>query len=218
MKINVLTLFPDFFKTPLHSSMLSKAQEERIIEINVVDIRQFVTDKHQVTDLPPYGGGAGMVMKVEPIDRALESLKVEKGQKDSLIVLTSAKGKLFKQQTAQNFSQLKQLTVVCGHYEGVDERVAQYLVDAEIRVGNFVLTGGEPAALVMVDAVGRLVPGVLGNELSLEGESHSKKGEGAYPQYTRPENYRDWLVPPVLLSGNHQKIAEWRQEQRKKLE
>lgn len=217
MKINILTLFPEFFKKPLQSSILGKAQEEDLIKINLVDIRNFATDKHQITDLPPYGGGAGMVMKVEPIDLALQSLGVKKAQKDSLIVLTSAKGELFNQQTAQTFSNLKQLTIICGHYEGVDERVAKYLVDLEVRVGDFVLTGGEPAALIMIDAVGRLLPGVLGNELSLEGESHSQKGEGAYPQYTRPENYKGWEVPAVLLSGDHQKIADWRQKQRKKI-
>ena len=163
--------------------------------------------------MPPYGGGAGMVMKVEPIDLALQSLGVEKGQQDSWIVLTSAKGQKFTQQKAREWQKLKSLTIVCGHYEGVDQRVVDHLVDAEIRIGDYVLTGGEPAALAMLDAVTRLVPGVVGNDESLEQESHDQPGFLAHPQYTRPEKYKDWQVPEVLLSGNHEKIAEWREKQ-----
>jgi tRNA (guanine37-N1)-methyltransferase len=217
MKINILSLFPDFFRSPLKSSILDRAQKKGQVDIKLINIRDYAAGKHQVTDLPPYGGGAGMVMKVEPIDRALQSLEVEKGQENSLIILTSAKGKKFEQNKAQAWSQLDQLTIICGHYEGVDERVAQHLIDQRVRIGDFVLTGGEPAALVLVDAVTRLIPGVLGNQASLEDESHTTKKMASYPQYTRPEKYKDWQVPPVLLSGNHQKIAEWRQKQKTKL-
>jgi tRNA (guanine37-N1)-methyltransferase len=222
MTINILTLFPDFFTSPLASSILGRAQEQNQVEFNLVDIRDFTTDKHRVTDQPPYGGGPGMVMKVEPIDRALADLTdqgdhFELAQKDPRhrIILTSAKGKQFNQQLAQNYSQLNELTVICGHYEGVDERVAQHLVDEEVRIGDYVLTGGEPAALVMADAVTRLIPNVLGNAQSNVDESHSKPGQLAYPQYTRPREYRDWQVPTILLSGDHQKIEAWRQEHQK---
>ncbi len=224
MKINILTLFPNFFTSSLHSSILGRARDLQQVEFNVVDIRHYAIDKHQVTDERPYGGGPGMVMKVEPIDRALADLTgqgqhfdLAKKSDDHLIVLTSAKGQLFTQQTAQKYSQLQELTIICGHYEGVDERVAQHLVDKEVRIGNYVLTGGEPAALVMTDAVARLIPGVLGNEVSLQDESHGKKNELSFPQYTRPREYRNWLVPAVLLSGDHNKIKKWRQENKQQI-
>lgn len=218
MKLNLLTLFPHFFDTPLNSSMLAKAQERAELTIKLVDIRQFAQDKHQVTDEPPYGGGAGMVLKIEPIDQALQSLGCKKGGVNKKIILTSAKGKLFTQQTAQAYSQLEEITIICGHYQGVDERVAQHLVDEEVRVGDFVLTGGEPAALVMIDSVVRLLPGVLGNEASLENESHQQEGVAGCPHYTRPAEYKGWPVPRVLLSGDHQAIESWRQEEMKKID
>lgn len=217
MKINILSLFPDYFKSPLQTSILARAQQQEQIEIKLIDIRQFAQDKHQITDLPPYGGGPGMVMLVEPIDRALQSLGVKPGTSQEKIVLTSARGDDFNQQTAQKWSRLNQLTIVCGHYEGVDQRVADNLVDAVVRIGDYVLTGGEPAALVMADAVTRLLPGVLGNADSLSEESHNKRGEISYPQYSRPEKYRGWSVPPVLLSGHHQQIDQWRQSQIKQV-
>ena len=158
-----------------------------------------------------------MVMKIKPIDLALESLAVKKGQKQKKIVLTSAKGKLFDQKLAGSYAHLKEITIICGHYEGVDERVAEYLVDEEVRIGDYVLTGGEPAALVMTDALVRLIPGVLGNEQSLQDESHSKTGVLSYPVYTKPEVYRGWSVPPVLLSGHHQKIKDWRRQKKKRI-
>jgi tRNA (guanine37-N1)-methyltransferase len=217
MKINILTLFPEYFSSPLETSILDKAIKRQKIEYNIVNIRDFTQDKHQVTDEPPYGGGAGMVMKIEPIDLALQFLNVKKGQKNKKIILTSAKGSLFDQRQAKQLSQLKEITIICGHYEGVDERVAEDLVDEEIRIGDYVLTGGEPAALVMIDAMVRLIPGVLGNEQSLQDESHMEPGALSYPVYTRPEVYKGWPVPPVLLSGHHEKIKKWRSEQRKKL-
>ena len=219
IKLNLLTLFPDFFTTPLQSSILGKADDKQLVDFKVINIRDYATDKHQVTDQRPFGGGPGMVMKVEPIDRALAAL-TNQGKHFDLtqknpghkIILTSAKGKKFNQQLAQEYSQLQELTIICGHYEGVDERVAQHLVDEEVRIGNYVLTGGEPAALVIADAVTRLVPNVLGNVKSNLDESHTKPGQLTYPQYTRPREYRGWKVPRILLSGDHQKIEQWRQE------
>lgn len=194
--------------------MLKRAQTKELVTFAVIDIRQFTTDKHQMTDDRPFGGGPGMVMKVEPIDLALQSLGVSKGQAGSWIILTSAKGEPLNQQLVQTYANLRSLTIICGHYEGVDERVAEHLIDQEVRIGEYVLTGGEPAAAVITDAVTRLIPGVLGNESSNQDESHSEPGVLGYPQYTRPEVYKDWSVPEVLLGGNHAAIAEWRQAQR----
>jgi tRNA (guanine37-N1)-methyltransferase len=210
MKINVLTIFPDHFVSPFETSILKRAQQKGLLEIKILNLRDFTTDKHQTTDQRPFGGGPGMVMMVEPIDRALAHLGVVKGQANKLIVLTSAKGQLFTQPSAKTWSELDELTIICGHYEGVDERVAEHLVDLEVRVGDYVLTGGETAALVMIDAVARLIPEVLGNPASNEGESHSSEGFMAHPQYTKPSDYKGWQVPEVLLSGDHKKIEEWR--------
>jgi tRNA (guanine37-N1)-methyltransferase len=207
MTITILTLFPDFFTSPLATSMLKRAVQSEAVEFKVINIRDFATDKYQTTDDRPFGGGPGMVMKVEPIAAALASLPT-KGH----VVLTSAKGKMFTQQTAEKYAQLKDLVIICGHYEGVDERVAEHYVDEEIRIGDYVMTGGEPAALVMADAVTRLLPGVLGNEESTAVESHTTPGVLGYPQYTRPEEYNNWKVPEVLLSGDHKK---WRVAQMK---
>lgn len=211
MTITILTLFPDFFTSALQASILKRAQVQGQVTFNIVNIRDFSQDKHKVTDDRPFGGGPGMVMKVEPIALALESLP----QSDkSKTILTSAKGKLFNQQTAAAYAELDSLTIICGHYEGVDERVAEHLIDEEVRIGNYVLTGGEPAALVIADAVTRLLPGVLGNEASPQGESHSEPNKLGYPQYTRPEEFRGWKVPEVLLGGHHREIEAWREAHR----
>lgn len=215
MQFQVLTLFPDFFESPLSSSILKRAQAKDLTKVNVVDIRQFATDKHQTTDDRPFGGGPGMVMKVEPIDLALQAHPPQPGAKN-LTILTSAKGLLFTQETARRYATYDSLTIICGHYEGVDERVAEHLIDEEVRIGDYVLTGGEPAALVIMDAVSRLVPGVLGNEASNQGESHDQPGQLGYPQYTRPEVYRGWSVPATLLGGHHAEIEKWRQDQRQR--
>ena len=211
MQLSILTLFPEYFEGPFGVSMLKRAQESGASQISIINIRDFATDKHKVTDDRPYGGGAGMVLKVEPIDLALQSLNVQ-GTRHK-VVLTSAKGSLFTQQTAQSYAQLDHLVIICGHYEGVDERVALHLADEEIRIGDYVLTGGEPAAAVISDAVVRLLPAVLGNPESLENESHEVPGQIGVPQYTRPEEYRSWGVPEVLLSGNHKHIDDWRAAQ-----
>lgn len=241
LQINILTLFPEMFEGPFQESMLKRAQDPQFhqghppVSISVINIRDFATDKHHTTDDHPYGGGAGMVMKVEPIARALTSLKIpnsnppDGGQiskqnqnsniknttsiiDNSKIVLTSAKGKMFTQAVAKEYSELQELTIICGHYEGVDQRVIDHLIDEEVRIGDYVLTGGEQAAIVISDAVTRLLPGVLGNDESLLDESHSEPGFFAHPQYTRPAEYNGWKVPDVLLQGNHQEIMKWRKE------
>ncbi len=212
MKINILTIFPKFFETPLETSILKRAIGKEIVEFKILNLRDFAEDKHQTTDERPFGGGPGMVMMIEPIHKALQSLGVAKGQINKKIILTSAKGFLFTQETARNFAALDELTIICGHYEGVDERVALNLVDEEVRIGDYVLTGGEAAALVMSDAVTRLIPGVLGNELSNQDESHSEVGKMGHPQYTKPVDYNGWSVPEILLSGHHEKIKNWREE------
>lgn len=214
MQINIVTLFPEFFEKSLETSILGRAQKKDLLEVKILFLRQFTNDKHQTTDMRPFGGGPGMVMMIEPIDRALKSLGVAKGQEKRKILLTSAKGEIFTQQKAQVFSQLEMITIICGHYEAVDERVAEHLVDAELRIGDYVLSGGEAAALVITDAVTRLLPGVLGNELSNQDESHSVPGRFAFPQYTQPVDYQGWQVPEVLRGGNHQLIAAWREAQR----
>lgn len=229
MKLTFLTLFPEFFETPLTSSILKRAAGAGSVEYNVINIRDYTTDKHQTTDDRPFGGGPGMVMKVEPIFAALkevlgmepdlhrsQNLQLERPDEVSMkVILTSAKGKLFTQASAHKYSStLQHLVIICGHYEGVDERVAEYLVDEEVRIGDYVLTGGEPAALVMVDAVTRLIPGVLGNEESNQDESHSEPGVFGFPQYTRPAEFRGWTVPEILLEGHHAKITKWRSAQK----
>jgi tRNA (guanine37-N1)-methyltransferase len=222
MKIDILTLFPEMFKGPFKTSMLKKAQDDGLVEIEIHNLRDWAIDKHKTVDDRPYGGGAGMILKVDVIDRALKKIKNEKSnikmkKKNMKIILLSAKGELFDQELAYKYSKLDHLILIAGHYEGVDERVAEHLVDEEISIGNYVLTGGEIPAMVITDAVARLIPGVLNPE-SLTEESHSPITNHQslitnfeYPQYTRPENYRDWKVPEVLLSGNHKEIKRWRE-------
>jgi tRNA (guanine37-N1)-methyltransferase len=214
MTIHILTIFPDFFTSPFETSIIARAQKLGKVRINIVNIRDFAITKHQTIDDRPFGGGAGMVMMVEPIDLALKSLELSKSQSQKTI-LTSAKGSRFTQNMAQEWSGLEDLVIVCGHYEGVDERVANYLVDEEIRIGDYVLTGGEAASLVMVDSVVRLVEGVLGNDASLQDESHGQSGYLAHAQYTKPPEYKGMKVPEVLLSGDHQAIKSWRSKSAK---
>jgi tRNA (guanine37-N1)-methyltransferase len=215
MTINFLTIFPDYFSSILSSSILKRAKEKGVVDYRVINLRDFAQDKHQSTDDRPFGGGPGMVMMIEPIDLALKSLKQKKGDENKKIILTSAKGVLFNQEKAKNWAELDELSIICGHYEGVDERVAQYLVDEEVRIGNYVLTGGEPAAAVMSDTVVRLLPGVLGNDQSNVDESHSRPGLAGENQYTRPAQYKNWEVPEVLLSGDPKKIEIYKNQFRK---
>lgn len=214
MQINILSIFPEYFKSALDQSIIKRAIGAGVISVNVVDIRSFASDKHKTTDDRPFGGGAGMVMKIEPIDRALKSLNLTKSN-NCKIILMSARGKQFTQNIARDFSKLSTLTIICGHYGDVDQRVADHLADAEISIGEYVLTGGEPAALVVVDAITRLLPKVLGNSDSLEAETHGRAGFISPPQYTRPANYKGWTIPQVLLSGDPVKIKNWQTSRQK---
>jgi len=211
LRINVVTLFPDWFTAPLASSILGRAAKAGVVQYRVVQLRGYTHDKHQTVDDTPYGGGAGMVLKVEPFVEAVEDLKV-KGP----IVLLSARGTLFTHDTAVRYSVGSELTLLCGHYKDVDQRVADGLRAEEISIGDFVLSGGEPAALCIVDAVVRLLPGALGDHESASSDSHYE-GLLAPPSYTRPPSYRGLDVPDVLLSGDHDKIAAWREAQAERL-
>jgi tRNA (guanine37-N1)-methyltransferase len=212
MKIDVITLFPQLFEAPLSTSLLGKAVETGVLEVGVVDLRSFGIGPHLSVDDEPYGGGAGMVMRPEPIFAAVESV----ASGDSHRVLMSAAGRRLEHATVVRLAGLDHLVLVCGRYEGVDQRVADHLVDEEISIGDFVLAGGELAALVVIETVSRLLPGVLGNPESLAVESHSS-GDLEFPQYTRPAEFRGHRVPDVLLSGDHGAIATWRNEMSRSL-
>lgn len=208
MKINVLSLFPPMFEGVFNQSILKKAQEKKAVSLNVTDIREFADNKRQVDDYP-FGGGAGMVLKAEPIFNAVESLaKSEKAR----VILMCPQGERFTQQKAEELAQEEELVFICGHYEGYDERIREHLVTDEISIGDFVLTGGELAAMTVIDSVVRLLPGVLGNADSPVRDSFST-GLLEHPQYTRPADFRGWKVPAVLTSGNHAKVDQWREQQ-----
>lgn len=195
----------------LNESLILRAQKKKIIEIKVWDLRKFATDKHKTVDDSPYGGGPGMVMRIDIVDRAISMLKSKIKSKKLKIILLTPQGKKFDQKLAKKLSGKKHLILICGHYEGYDERIRQ-LVDLEVSIGDYVLTGGEIPAQVVIDTVTRLVPGVVGKSESLKEESFSQ-GLLEYPQYTRPEEYKKMEMPKVLLSGNHKKIAQWREQQ-----
>ena len=209
LRFDVLTILPEMFTSPFGCSLMHKAQEKELIEIVLTDIRRFAQDKHHMTDDAPYGGGGGMVMKVEPIDRALSSLNLPEG---TPVILMTPQGETFNQRMAEELALCERLVLICGHYEGVDERVRDHLATREISIGDFVLTGGELSAMVVMDAIARLVPGVLGNSDSATDDSFST-GLLEYPHYTRPSAYRGWTVPEVLLSGNHREINSWRRRE-----
>jgi tRNA (guanine37-N1)-methyltransferase len=211
IEFDILTLFPALCEGIFSVSMLGKAQENRLIRVRCLDVRQWATGKHRVTDEPPYGGGPGMVMKVEPIFAAVEAIR----RPDSHVVLMSAAGERFTQQKARELAQRTHLVFICGHYEGVDQRVADHLANEELSIGDYILTNGAIAATVVVDAVARLVPGVLGESESMVDESFAN-GMLEYPQYTRPSVFRGWKVPDVLLSGNHAAIDTWRKQEAEK--
>jgi tRNA (guanine37-N1)-methyltransferase len=206
IRFDILSIFPEMFLSPLNFSLLKKAQEKGLINVCLHDIRSWTTDKHKMTDDAPFGGGCGMVMKVEPVERAVAEIKSRGGE--SQVVLMTPQGETFNHKIATDLATQKQIIIVCGRYEGVDERIRTHLVDREISIGDFILTGGELSALVLIDAVSRLIPGVLGNAQSSCSESFSN-GLLEYPQYTRPANYKDWCVPEVLISGNHAEIERW---------
>ena len=213
MKIDILTLFPEICRAPLSESMMKRAQENKIVDLRIHNLRDWTTDKHHIVDDAPFGGGQGMVMKPEPIFAAVEELRQSgiKNQK-SKIILMSPGGRRLDQKLATELAQESHLIVICGHYEGVDHRVIEQIVDLEISIGDYVLTNGAIAAVVLVDTVARLLPGVLGHEQSAHDDSFSA-GLLEAPQYTRPAEFRGWKIPEVLLSGNHAEIAKWRKEQ-----
>jgi len=220
MRFDILTIFPAIFDSYFGESIINRAREKKIIRINVHDLRRWAGDKHKTVDDTPYGGGAGMVFKIEPIFKALKALKDAK--KKTRIILFSAKGKIFTQKDTRRLAKYDRLIMICGRYEGVDERVAGHLAEEEISIGEYVLTGGEIPAMAVVDSISRLVPGVLGNSQSLNEESFGncdlKTGNSdmEYPHYTKPEIFKKWKVPPVLLSGHHKKIEKWRKKAAKR--
>src|SRR5499433_2435571 len=215
MRFDLLTIFPEFFAGPFDFGIIKRARQQGIIEIVIHDLRSFTFDKHHVVDDRPFGGGDGMVLKPEPIFAAVDSLvganRRREIPKSSRVVLLSPQGKTFNQSLAADFADCEQLVLICGRYEGVDERVAEALVTDEVSIGDYVLSGGEPAALVLVDAVIRLIPGALGSETSAATESFAE-GMLDYPHYTRPPDYEGMRVPEVLLTGHHAEIARWRRD------
>ena len=221
MIIVILTLFPETFKGPFEESIIKRAKDKRLVEINIHNLRKWAIDKRGTVDDRPYGGGTGMLLRPEPIFKAVEDLTTRhKPQATSLTILLSPAGKLFNQKMARNFSKKDHLILICGHYEGVDYRVHKFLVDEVVSIGDYVLTGGEISAMVIVDSVVRLIPGVLEKKEATKFESFSRYNLDAkryslleYPQYTRPENFHGHKVPKVLLSGNHQEIDKWRLKQ-----
>ena len=246
MQFDIITIFPKIFDSYFGESINKRAQKNGLIKINVHNLRDYTTDKHRTVDDTPYGGGAGMVLKVEPIYKAVQAVlnvqnvvnekktaaKTIRTNRTTRTILFSAKGKKYTQKDAKRLSKYDQLIFICGRYEGVDERVARYIADEEISIGDYVLTGGEIPAMAVLDSITRLLPGVLGNQESSKDESHSQEGYLEYPQYTKPEEFfakgeslpagghgalggQKWKVPKILLSGNHKEIENWRKENSK---
>ena len=216
MQIEILTLFPQMFPAFFTAGILQRAIDRELITVNITNIRDYSHDKHHTVDDSPYGGGAGMVLKPDPIFESVEAIKSESTDRhkgdDIPVILLTPQGRLFSQEIARELCSYQRLVLICGHYEGVDERVREQLATDEISIGDYVLIGGELAAMVVVEAVARLIPGVLGSAASPIDDSHAN-GLLEYPQYTRPQSYRGWDVPEILLSGNHGEIARWRREQ-----
>ncbi len=210
MKFHIVTIFPEFFRGPFEHGVIQKAREAGLIEIQVHDLRTWTYDRHRTVDDRPFGGGEGMLLKAAPIFEAVEAIWPERSGRTRKVILLSAQGKKFDQAKAREFSGLKELLLICGRYEGVDERVAEHLADEELSIGDYVLSGGELAAAVVVDAVARLQAGVLGNETSSVDESFGEAGLLDWPQYTRPAEFRGWKVPEVLIGGNHEEVRKWR--------
>lgn len=211
IKFDILSIFPEMFSSPLSFSLLKKAREKGIINISLYDIRDWADDKHKMTDDAPYGGGCGMVMKLEPVEKALSAIRMD-DREDSTVILMTPQGEVFNQQIAAELCGKQRIIILCGRYEGVDERIREHLVDREISIGDYILTGGELAAMVLIDAVSRLVPDFLGNPDSKLSETFSQNLL-EYPQYTRPADYKGWKVPDVLLCGNHAEIERWRKKE-----
>lgn len=221
MTFHIITIFPEIFDSYFNESIIKRAQKNKLIDIKTYNLREWTTDKHKTVDDTPYGGGAGMVMKADVLYRAVSDIKSKVKSQKSKVILFSAKGKRWKQARAKEWSQdYTDIIMICGRYEGVDERILKF-IDEEVSIGDYVLTGGELGAMVLVDSIARLLPGVLGNDDSSISESHSTPGLLEYPQYTRPEvleiNGKKYKVPKVLLSGNHAEISAWRRKKMKKV-
>ncbi|MFC1963354.1 tRNA (guanosine(37)-N1)-methyltransferase TrmD [Chloroflexota bacterium] len=212
MHIDILTLFPDMFNGPFAESIIKRAVDRNLVSITTHNFRDYGVGKHRVVDDYPFGGGSGMVLKPEPLFQAVEAINAKESRLADSIILLTPQGRKFNQQIAEELASRKRLVLICGHYEGVDERIRERLATDEISIGDYVMTGGELAAMVVVDTVVRLLPGVLGSEDGITDDSHSS-GLLEYPQYTRPQEYQGCSVPEVLLSGNHAQIARWRREQ-----
>lgn len=211
MKISVLTLFPEMFQGPFDHSIIKRARQKQKIDIELVNIRDFGIGRHKIVDDKPFGGGVGMVLRVDVIEKALQSVKNRTGENTHTILL-DARGQTFSQKKAKTLSKLDHLILIAGHYEGVDERVKKYLVDESISIGNYVLTGGEIPAMVIIDCVVRLIPSVLVKPQAILYESFSDTGYLEHPQYTRPRIYKNWPVPDILISGNHSAIEDWKKK------
>jgi len=229
LQFDVITIFPEIFDSYLKESFIKRAQQKKLIKINIHNLRRWTKDRHKTVDDRPFGGGLGMVLKIEPIYRAVQSLKSKIKNQKSKIILFTPRGKKFNQKTAYQLSKLNQIIMICGRYEGVDERVAKYIADEQISIGDYDLMGGELPSLVVIETVSRLIPGVLGKPQLLKERITKEKGFIEYPQYTRPPKFypkgkfrrvrpKVWKVPKVLLSGNHKKIAEWRKKHQKVIE
>ena len=223
LTFDVITIFPEIFNSYLKESLIARAQKKKLIKINVHNLRKWTTDRHQTVDDRPFGGGLGMVLKIEPIYKAVQFLKSKIKNKKLKIILFTPRGKKFNQKMAYQLSKLNQLIMICGRYEGVDERVAKHIADLELSIGDYDLMGGELPAMIVMETVARLVPGVLGKPELLKERITKEKGFIEYPQYTRPEVFKSkkglkWRVPRVLLSGNHKKIEEWRRKHQKVIE
>lgn len=212
MIIDVLTLFPEMFPCFVNTSIMKRAIDRKLVTINTHNFREYTHDKHHTVDDCTFGGGSGMILKPEPLFEAVEAIKTGIEKANVPVILLSPQGRLFTQSVALELSQLERMILICGRYEGVDERVRIYLASDEISIGDYVLSGGELPSMVLIEALARLIPGVLGSEESAANDSHVN-GLLEYPQYTRPAVYRDWSVPEILLSGNHAEIAKWRREQ-----
>jgi len=208
MKIDILTLFPEMFQGPFDESIIKRAQKKKLVEIKIHDLREWTDDKRGTVDNRPFGGGTGMVLMIKPIDKALKELKTEKTK----VIFLDPKGKVFNQKMSKKLAKNKHLIFICGHYEDIDQRVREHLIDEEISIGDYILTGGELPAMVVIDTITRLIPGVLGKEQATKEESFGQQGLLEYPQYTRPAKFKGWKVPEVLLSGDHQKIDAWRKK------
>ncbi len=213
LQIDIVTLFPEIFFGPLDSSIVGRARKKSLVEINAVDLRKFTHDRHQTVDDTPCGGGPGMLMKVDVLSEAVLSLR----KTDTVVILTGPRGKLFTQKDAKELARKSHLVILCGHYEGVDERVRELLIDREYSIGDYVLTSGNLPAMVMTDAIVRLLPGALGDDESGRDESFENDGLLEHPQYTRPIEFQGKRVPDVLLSGDHKKIAQWRLAESKRI-